>query len=73
MGQLQGAQWQVVGFQHRMGTEPGDDEHFGWSEYLLYNKKRGFSFVGPTTAYALMQATGMVDDHIASCWVPAAQ
>jgi DNA-3-methyladenine glycosylase I len=35
-------------------------------------KSRGFKFVGPTTAYALMQATGMVDDHIASCWVPAA-
>jgi DNA-3-methyladenine glycosylase I len=35
-------------------------------------KKRGFRFVGPTTAYALMQATGMVDDHIASCWVPSA-
>jgi DNA-3-methyladenine glycosylase I len=33
-------------------------------------KRRGFRFVGPTTAYALMQATGMVDDHIASCWVP---
>jgi DNA-3-methyladenine glycosylase I len=32
-------------------------------------KKRGFRFVGPTTAYALMQATGMVDDHVASCWV----
>lgn len=34
-------------------------------------KRRGFRFVGPTTAYALMQATGMVDDHIATCWVPA--
>ena len=33
-------------------------------------KRRGFKFVGPTTAYALMQATGMVDDHVASCWVP---
>ena len=32
-------------------------------------KRRGFKFVGPTTAYALMQATGMVDDHVASCWV----
>jgi DNA-3-methyladenine glycosylase I len=31
-------------------------------------KKRGFAFVGPTTAYALMQATGMVDDHLTSCW-----
>lgn len=44
-GQLQGASWQVVGFQHRMGVEPGDDEHFGWSEYLLYNKMRGFCFL----------------------------
>jgi DNA-3-methyladenine glycosylase I len=34
-------------------------------------KKRGFRFVGPTTAYALMQATGMVDDHIDGCHVPA--
>ncbi|WIM89902.1 DNA-3-methyladenine glycosylase I [Candidatus Mycobacterium wuenschmannii] len=33
-------------------------------------KRRGFRFVGPTTAYALMQATGMVDDHLAACWVP---
>ena len=32
-------------------------------------KRRGFRFVGPTTAYALMQATGMVDDHVANCWV----
>jgi DNA-3-methyladenine glycosylase I len=36
-------------------------------------KRRGFKFVGPTTAYALMQATGMVDDHIRSCWVPSAE
>ncbi|WP_045384844.1 DNA-3-methyladenine glycosylase I, partial [Mycobacterium kyorinense] len=32
-------------------------------------KRRGFRFVGPTTAYALMQATGMVDDHLRSCFV----
>lgn len=32
-------------------------------------KRRGFRFVGPTTAYALMQATGMVDDHVRACWV----
>ena len=31
-------------------------------------KRRGFAFVGPTTAYALMQAAGLVDDHLASCW-----
>lgn len=33
-------------------------------------KRRGFRFVGPTTAYALMQATGMVDDHLDGCHVP---
>ena len=45
-GQLQGVQWQVVGFQQRMGSAPDDpDEHFGWSEYLLYNCKRGFVFL----------------------------
>lgn len=30
-------------------------------------KKRGFRFVGPTTAYALMQATGLVNDHVVGC------
>jgi DNA-3-methyladenine glycosylase I len=30
-------------------------------------KKRGFRFVGPTTAYALMQACGLVNDHLAGC------
>ena len=32
-------------------------------------KRRGFRFVGPTTAYALMQACGIVNDHVARCWV----
>jgi DNA-3-methyladenine glycosylase I len=31
-------------------------------------RRRGFRFVGPTTAYALMQACGLVDDHLAACW-----
>jgi len=30
-------------------------------------KREGFRFVGPTTAYALMQASGMVNDHLAGC------
>ena len=34
-------------------------------------KRRGFRFVGPTTAYALMQAAGIVDDHLAGCLVRA--
>jgi predicted RNA-binding Zn-ribbon protein involved in translation (DUF1610 family) len=46
VGTLQAAQWQVVGFQHRMGWLAGeDDERFGWSEYLLFNLKRGFVFL----------------------------
>ena len=32
-------------------------------------KKRGWTFVGPTTVYAFMQAMGLVNDHIAGCWV----
>lgn len=31
-------------------------------------KRRGFRFVGPTICYAFMQAVGMVDDHLASCF-----
>ena len=31
-------------------------------------KKRGFKFVGPTICYAYMQATGMVNDHITTCY-----
>jgi DNA-3-methyladenine glycosylase I len=30
-------------------------------------KAEGFRFVGPTTVYAFMQATGMVNDHLVSC------
>jgi DNA-3-methyladenine glycosylase I len=30
-------------------------------------KRRGFAFVGPTTVYALMQACGLVDDHLEGC------
>ncbi|WP_043265974.1 DNA-3-methyladenine glycosylase I [Streptomyces sp. CT34] len=35
-------------------------------------KKRGFRFVGPTTAYAMMQACGLVNDHLVDCHVRAA-
>ncbi|HEY5822492.1 MAG TPA: DNA-3-methyladenine glycosylase I [Propionibacteriaceae bacterium] len=33
-------------------------------------KKKGIRFFGPTTAYALMQAVGLVDDHLVDCFVP---
>ncbi|MDP9465306.1 MAG: DNA-3-methyladenine glycosylase I [Actinomycetota bacterium] len=32
-------------------------------------KKRGWTFVGPTTVYAFMQAMGLVNDHLDGCWV----
>jgi hypothetical protein len=49
-GKLQGVDWQVVGFQHRMGTDPNDpDEQFGWEEYLLYHATRGFIFLVDST------------------------
>jgi DNA-3-methyladenine glycosylase I len=32
-------------------------------------KRRGWSFVGPTTVYAFMQAVGLVNDHLDGCWV----
>ena len=31
-------------------------------------KRRGFRFVGPTVCYAFIQATGMVNDHVADCF-----
>ncbi len=34
-------------------------------------KKRGWSFVGPTTMYAFMQAMGLVNDHLEGCVVRA--
>jgi DNA-3-methyladenine glycosylase I len=32
-------------------------------------KRRGWSFVGPTTGYAFMQAMGLVNDHLEGCFV----
>jgi DNA-3-methyladenine glycosylase I len=32
-------------------------------------KRRGWSFVGPTTLYAFMQAMGLVNDHLEGCFV----
>ena len=75
IGQMQGASWQVVGFQHRLGVDPADpDEHFGWEEYLLYNQKRGFIFlvdstegwsvVKPCTGAPVMSANGQSASYL---------
>lgn len=75
VGQLQGVSWQVVGFQQRMGREPGDDsEQFGWSEYLLFNARRGFQFlvdseegwslVKPTTGAPSVSSSGQYATYL---------
>ena len=45
------------------------DESLALSKDLL---RRGFKFVGPTICYAFMQATGLVNDHLAGCFRHAA-
>ncbi len=64
--------WQFVGGApkinrfRRLGDIPVDTaESIAMSKDL---KKRDFTFVGPTICYALMQATGMVNDHETSCF-----
>ena len=34
-------------------------------------KKRGWKFVGPTTMFALMQAMGLINDHVEACTIHA--
>ncbi len=64
--------WSFVGgapivHRRRTAAEPMSetDESRAMSRDL---KRRGFRFVGPTVCYALMQATGMVNDHEAGCF-----
>jgi ribosomal protein S27E len=65
VGTLAGKSWQVVGYQHRVGSvasadddEGEDEESFGWEEYLLYNAKAGFQFlVDATDGWSLYKTT----------------
>jgi DNA-3-methyladenine glycosylase I len=52
------------------GTGPGDIPAETPASRLLAKalRGRGFRFVGPTTAYAFMQAVGIVDDHLPGCF-----
>ena len=52
-----------------LGAMPASTEAAALSKDL---KRRGFTFVGPTTVYAFMQAMGLVNDHVAGCPVRAA-
>jgi len=56
----------IVGRFRELGAVPAEtDESRAMSKDL---KRRGFRFVGPTICYAFMQATGMVNDHVTSCY-----
>lgn len=62
--------WSFAPAQHKPPTSIGEvpattPESTAMAKEL---KRRGFAFVGPTTCYAMMQATGMVDDHLIDCW-----
>jgi DNA-3-methyladenine glycosylase I len=63
------ARYRPVGRPHLTADaplQPTSPESVALSKDL---KKRGWSFVGPTTMYAFMQAMGLVNDHIEGCWV----
>jgi DNA-3-methyladenine glycosylase I len=63
--------WSYAPADHSPPTGQGDwrattPESTALSKRL---KQAGFRFVGPTTVYAAMQACGVVNDHLAECWV----
>jgi DNA-3-methyladenine glycosylase I len=64
--------WQFVGGKPKMNawrTLPEVPARTAESDLMSKDlTKRGFKFVGPTICYAFMQATGMVNDHVASCF-----
>ena len=64
--------WQVVGgrpLQNRWGRGQDIPARTRESDALSKDlKKRGFKFVGPTICYAFMQAVGMVNDHLTTCF-----
>ena len=56
----------IVGKFRELGDLPAETaESQAMSKDL---KRRGFRFVGPTACYAFMQSTGMVNDHVTSCF-----
>jgi DNA-3-methyladenine glycosylase I len=76
----QGGSLVEVVFSHSPGTDERPPGRFrGFTEVPSATptstalakdlRTRGFRFVGPTVAYSLMQAAGVVDDHLEGCWV----
>jgi DNA-3-methyladenine glycosylase I len=61
--------YRLVG-RHR--PDPGESRATSPESVALARELKafGFRFFGPTTAYAMMQAIGLVDDHVAGCFAP---
>lgn len=71
-GALDRLLWSFAPPQRRASRRPGEFAPATTAESVAASgalKKLGYRFVGPTTVYALMQATGMVDDHAAGCYL----
>jgi DNA-3-methyladenine glycosylase I len=72
LGSLDEYLWRFTGGQailnqwRRLEDIPAETDESGAMSKDL--KRRGFRFVGPTICYAFMQATGMVNDHLTSCF-----
>jgi DNA-3-methyladenine glycosylase I len=66
--------WQHAPAGHRIASSPADWAASTPESAALAKTLRaaGFRFVGPTTLYAAQQACGVVNDHLAGCWVRAA-
>jgi DNA-3-methyladenine glycosylase I len=64
LGSLAGHLWPHATFDEPPSTSSTSDTSIALAKDL---KKRGFTFVGPTTVYALMQAAGLVNDHAEDC------
>jgi DNA-3-methyladenine glycosylase I len=64
----------VLGYRARGRPRPGPGESRSTSPESVAMardlKRLGFRFFGPTTAYAMMQAIGLVDDHVDGCFAP---
>jgi DNA-3-methyladenine glycosylase I len=64
----------VLGYRVTGRPRPGPEESRATSPESVAMarefKRLGFRFFGPTTAYAMMQAIGLVDDHVAGCFAP---
>lgn len=73
MGSLDGFLWSFTGGKTIKGpaVESWQDKPTQSAESQAMSKalrERGFKFVGPTVCYAFMQAVGMIDDHLLSCF-----